>query len=165
VKSFAILAAAAIGGLATASSAELVALPDAGWQAAWAFRDTCLKSRSAGVDAAVAAILSQPQATEAGSLPAYGGGRPMRTFVDGKREYLIRYGKGKKFGCFVAFGGSAELSDSAKHAILSFDGLTVKTVKPSKKIYFEWTVNGSKDEIRLTPDSDRGTILINLEVL
>ena len=160
-----VLAAALLSGLATASTAETVALPDAGWEAARAFRDTCLKARSSGVEAAIAAILAQPGAREGTSLPALGGGKPIRTFVDGKREYLIRYGKKRKFGCFVALSGNPKLAESTRQAISRFEGLTDKPVKPSKKLFFEWVLNGSRDEIRLTPSSDLGSILINLEVI
>ncbi len=165
MKPFSLLGALMIGGLAAAaSSAETVATPDAGWKAAWAFRDTCLKSRSAGVDAAVAAILAQPTVSEGTSLPAYGSGKPMRTFAGDGREYLIRYGKKNRFGCFVALKGDPQLTESVKQAMASFEGLQAKTVKPGKKVFFEWTIIGSKDEIRLTPNSDLGSILINLEV-
>jgi hypothetical protein len=151
-------------GLAAPSTAEMVPLPNAGAKAAFAFRETCLKSRSAGVDAAIASILAQPGVNEEASLPTYGGRKPMRTFAGGGREYLIRYGKKNRFGCFVAFKGDSELADSAKQIINRFEGLQPKAVKSGKKVFFEWTITGSKDEIRLTPSSDIGAILINLEV-
>ena len=89
----------------------------------------------------------------------------MRTFAEGKLEYVVRPGKGKKYGCFVAFEGSVDLASSVKAALDTLPGLQTKPVKPGKKTYFEWVVSGSKDEIRLTPNSDVGSILINLEVL
>ena len=91
--------------------AETVALPDAGWQAASVFRDTCLATRGHGIEAAISTILARNGVREAQSLPAYGGGKPLRTFVGGKLEFLVRPGKGKSYGCFVALNGDSSLAD------------------------------------------------------
>ena len=114
---------------------------------------------------AVSAILARVGAKEGPNLPAYGSGKPMRTFAEGELEFLVRPGKGKKYGCFVAFEGGNELSNSAKSHLDGLPGIASKPIKATKNVYFEWTVSGSKDEIRLSPNSQLGSILINLEVL
>ena len=150
--------------------AELVALPDPGWKAAQIFKETCLATRGQGIEAAVAAILARPGVKEGQSLPAYGSGKPMRTFVDNeKREYLIRPGKKGRYGCFVLLETSgdtsnAQFSQSAKSALDRTQGLRPKPSKKKQITYYEWSIDGSKDDIRLTPESDVGGILINLEV-
>ena len=151
--------------LAASAQVEASAPSDMGLQAALAFQNTCLATRTKGSDAAVASILSRPNAKEGPNLPAYGGGKPMRTFSDGKFEYLVRFGKSGAYGCFVALNGDVDLAGSVKASIDALAGLQAKPVKNGKKVFYEWTIIGSKDEIRLTPKSNIGAILINLEVI
>lgn len=150
---------------------EEVPLPDAGWKAVGVFRDVCLATRGKGMDAAVAAILAQRGIKEGPNLPGYGTrAAPMRTFEDAAgREYLIRPGKRGRYGCFVVQPTSPAdtaglLSGSVKAALDATEGLTAKSSKEKKQTYFEWSISGSKDDIRMTPNSDVGGILINLEV-
>ena len=150
--------------------AEEVPLPDPGWKAAWVFQKTCLATRGQGMDAAVTAILAQPGVKEAQNLPAYGSGKPLRTFVDNEqREYLIRPGKKGRYGCFVLLETSGDVwitqfTQSVKSALDQTQGLQRKPNKQKQISYYEWSITGSKDDIRLTPKSDIGGILINLEV-
>ncbi len=135
------------------------------------FQQTCLATRGQGLDAAVTAILAQPGAKEAASLPAYGSGKPMRTFVDDRQfEYLVRPGKGGRYGCFVALGASAnaaegELTEAIRGQLDRLPGLTPKPSKQKQITYYEWSIAGSKDDLRVTPKSSLGSILINLEVM
>lgn len=152
-------------------AAEEVALPDAGSKAALLFQKTCLATRGQGMDAAVAAILAQPGTKEGENLPQYRPGKPMRTFADNEhREYLVRPGKSGRYGCFVVLkmpygDAGGQLVDSVRMMINSVHGLTPKPNKHKVVTYYEWSIAGSKDEIRLTPKSSVGGILINLEAL
>ena len=150
--------------VAASAQAEASVPSDMGLQAALAFQDTCLATRTKGSDAAVASFLSRPNVKEGPNLPAYGGGKPMRTFSDGKFEYLVRFGKSRSYGCFVALNGDDGLAGSTKASIDALGGLQAKPTTGGKKVFYEWTIIGSKDEIRLTPKSNIGAILINLEV-
>ena len=122
------------------------------------------------MDAAVAAILAQPGVKEGPNLPAYGSGKPFRTFADNEKgEYLIRPGKKGRYGCFVLLETSGDVwitqfTQSVKSALDQTQGLLPKPNKQKQISYFEWSITGSKDDIRLTPKSDIGGILINLEV-
>lgn len=145
-------------------SAETVASPDLGRAAASAFKDTCLATRGKGKDAAIFAISARPGIVEGQSLPAYGGGEPMRTFKEGSIEYLVRASKKGRYGCFVVIEGEAGQAESVKATIDTFDGVQAKPAKVGKKGAYTWSFADSKDEVRLIPNSDVGGILINLEV-
>ena len=152
-------------------AARAAAPADLAGTAVATFQQTCLATRGQGLEAAVTAILAQPGAKEAQSLPAYGSGKPMRTFVDSRQfEYLVRPGKGGRYGCFVAIDGPGasavnQLSDALRSQLDQLPGLTPKPNKQKQITYYEWTIAGSKDDIHLSPDPSLGTILINLEVM
>ena len=149
---------------AAPAAAETVVSPDLGRAAASAFKDICLATRGQGKDAAISAILARTGIVEGQSLPAFGGGEPMRTFKEGSIEYLVRASKKGRYGCFVVIEGGAGQAESVKAAIDSFDGIQAKPGKAGKKVVHTWSFAGSKDEVRLIPNSDVGGILINLEV-
>lgn len=151
--------------------AETIAQPDAGAETVRIFQQTCLATRGKGMDAAVAAILAMPGVKEGQNLPGYGSGAaPMRTFVDGARhEFLIRPDKKGRYGCFVLLETpigtpDAALAESIRTALNSTPGLAPKPSKQKKITHHEWFLTASKDDIRFTPDSGVGGMLINLDV-
>jgi hypothetical protein len=129
-----------------------------------AFKSVCLDSRPAGLDGARAALASVG-AKRQPDLPPLAGSKPMEVWTAGDLEFLLRPNNGR-YGCFAAFKPTAATdTDGAVAALSALPGLVVKTVKPSKRVYYEWTfADGSKDSVRLTPDSQQDSVLINLEV-
>lgn len=141
-----------------------VAQPDLGAKAVSAFQETCLNTRGQGEGAAIAAIIARPSTQERPSLPLYGSNKLIRLFADGHFEYLVRPGKAGRYGCFVAVKGDADVADAAKAALDALPYLQTKMIKQRKKVVHGWTVTGSRNEVRLVPSSDLGSILINLEI-
>jgi len=129
-----------------------------------AFKSVCLDSRQAGPDGARAA-LAVLGAKRQPDLPSLTNGKPMEMWVTDELEFLLRPDR-RGYGCFVAFKQIAASDPAgAVSALSALPELVSKTVKPSKHISYQWTFSdGSKDSVHLTPDSQLGGVLINLEV-
>ncbi|MES2056111.1 MAG: hypothetical protein V4564_09245 [Pseudomonadota bacterium] len=140
--------------------------PSLAERAVAAFVSTCLAHRGEGVDAVTRSIQSQPNVTEMTSLPALANvGKPMRMFGGGEIEYLVRLDRNSSFGCFVAFKSPDHDNTEAMVIALSAQpGMSLLPAKKSKKLAFDWSITGSKDSVRLVPQSQLGGVLINLEV-
>jgi hypothetical protein len=146
--------------LAAAPEAQAPTPASLGDRATQSFAQGCLANRTAGAEAAIAAIQALPGVAEQPSLPI--GNKKLLPFVAGDLEYLVRPEK-RGFGCFVAFKGGVQEAGMAVTAIGKLGGLTSRTPKAKGKPSYEWTIDGTKDHVRLVPGSDLGGVLINLE--
>lgn len=137
------------------------AAPSVAQQAVRAFESVCLANRTAGADAALNAMRSFPGASPMPDLPYQR--TTLKILTSGPLEFLMRPDR-RGFGCFVAFPGGDGESLEAVTALNAVEGLSARAPGNNRRRSHEWDVAGSSDRIYLTPGSERGGVLINLEV-
>ncbi len=148
--------------LATAASDPAPSVRDS---AVAAFTDICLAQRGAGIDATRAAILRVPGVARGETLPVVTGSLPMETYRAGELEFMLRPGKQGAFGCFVAYKPEGDDTATIVAALNAREDLRQKPFKASKRPRYEWVLaGGGNDGVYVTPDTQIGGMLLNLEV-